>query len=280
MAAPALGAAVVAGLLVQLSAALRVRQLLLAQGLDFTVTQVLAVNLGTSFYGLVLPGGNLAGIIVRLYRFGRQKANYSGAVVMLIFDRLLATGSMCAVGSLAWLMEWPLASWPAFALMLAGLLITLAGPLALSADLLRTEYVDRLSSRRLGNTVKNLVVALRLARALPRKALIRVSILALAGQLLGTLVYWLVADAAQIEIPVMTMMWVRSAALLLAIVPVSVAGLGVREGAFAILLSAYGVSGGDAVAIALTGFAFTTVLAALLGGTLEAWQMSRPQERA
>lgn len=276
MTVPALTAAVLAGLLVQIGVALRVRPLLLAQGLDFTVAHVLAVNLATNFYGLVLPGGNLAGILVRLYRFGGRRANYSGAAVMLVFDRVLATGSLCAVGALAWMLEWPDGGWPVFLMMLAALLATLVGPLALSADLLPTDRLERLRGRRMRESLTRLLAALRLARSLPRSALIRVSILALVTQVLGALVYWFVALASNVEISLITMVWVRSAALLLAILPISIAGLGVREGAFVVLLSAYGVSAADGVAISLTGFAFTTALAGLMGGILEAWHMSRP----
>lgn len=275
MSVPALSAAVVAGLLAQVSVASRLRQLLRPQGLDFTLAHVLAVNLSTTFYGLFLPGGNLAGILVRLYRFSGQQANYSGAVVMLVFDRLVATGSMCAVGALAWLVERPEAGWSVLALMLFGLLITVAGPLALSAGILPMERLERLSGSKLKDWITRLVVALRLARSLPRSALIRVLILALVAHFLGTLVYWLVAVAADIEVSITTMFWVRSAALLLAVLPVSISGLGVREGAFVVFLSAYGVSGADGFAISLTGFACTTVLAALLGGAVEAWQMTR-----
>ena len=273
-----LTAALVAGILVQVSVALRVQPLLRVQGLRFTLAHVLAVNLSTNFYGLVLPGGNLAGILIRLYRFGGQQANYSGAVVMLVADRLFATGSMCAVGVLALLLDWPEIVRPVLALLLAAMLITLAGPLAISAYFLPTHRLEVLPGRRLRESATRLVAALRLARSLSQRAVIRVSILALVAQVLGTLVYWFVAVASNIEISLTTMMWVRSAALLAAIVPISIAGLGVREGAFVVLLSDHGIAGADGVAISLTGFAFTSVLAALLGGVLEAWRMSRPRQ--
>lgn len=279
MALAALAAAVLAGFAVQVGIALRIRPLLRSQGLDFTPGQILEVNLSTTFYGLVLPGGNVAGMAMRLYRFGERRGNYSGAIVMILFDRLIATGSMCAVGASAWLLERPAGGWYVFGILLGGLLATLAAPLAVAADVLPVGRLERLPGRVLSELFARLASALRLARTLPRDTLTLVLLLGIGTQVLGAVAYWFVASGMGLDISLVTMTWARSLALLLAILPISIAGLGVREGAFVALLSAYGVSAADSVVLALVGFAATTVFSAAVGGMLEAWRVTRTWSR-
>ena len=65
--------------------------------------------------------------------------------------------------------------------------------------------------------------------------------------------------------------------MLVAILPISVAGLGVREGAMVILLAPCGVAAADALTYALLAFATTILAVGLLGGLLEAIRLLRGQ---
>ena len=197
---------------------------------------------------------------------------------MLIFDRLLATASLCVVGMGAWaLIERPGASGPVLAVVVGALAFTLGLMAALVTELSFPARLGRIAGGRLSGAVERLRRAQGVARDLPRSVLLRVVAVALFTQLLGVAAYALVAAALGLELSLVTVAWARSAALLLAILPVSVSGLGVREGAVVVLLAPYGIAAPDAMAFSLAGFTATTVVSALLGGVLEIRRTLLPQ---
>jgi glycosyltransferase 2 family protein len=166
------------------------------------------------------------------------------------------------VGVTFWLLERPTDTWPVVAAMAAALLVllTVPGLLLLGVPL----------PARMPKKLEGVRDALRLAASLPVGTLGRVGGLAVLAQLLGIGSYGLVALAIGLDLSWITIAWTRSAAMLLAILPVSVAGLGLREGALVLLLAPYGVTPADAMAFSLTAFASTTLAAGLLGGLFEA----------
>ena len=65
--------------------------------------------------------------------------------------------------------------------------------------------------------------------------------------------------ALDLALPLLTVAWLRAAAILIAILPISVSGLGVREGALLVLMAPYDISSAQAIAFSLLAFASTTV---------------------
>jgi glycosyltransferase 2 family protein len=257
-------------LLAQVAIAERVRRLVQALGMRLSSAALLQINLATVFYGLVLPAGNVTGIVARFYRMARREPNYAAIAVALAFERLLATLTLCLVGIACWLVD-RAAPWPALALLLGALLALLAvHTLLFTPALARLRgglgrwWPDRLTSLR---------EALRQSRDLPRSVVAKVLALSLLTHALGVLAYALVAGALSLDLPLATVAWTRSAAVLIAILPISVAGLGVREGAMVALLAPYGIAAADALTYALLAFAATILAVGLLGGILEAFRL-------
>jgi hypothetical protein len=77
------------------------------------------------------------------------------------------------------------------------------------------------------------------------------------------------------ELAYLTIGWTRSAAVLVTVLPVSLAGLGLREGAFVLLLAPYAVAPADALAYSLLAFATTVLAVGLIGGAIEAFRLLR-----
>jgi hypothetical protein len=102
--------------------------------------------------------------------------------------------------------------------------------------------------------------------------------LTIAATLLGIVATWWLAVALQLPVPFVTLAWVRSVVMLLAMLPVTISGLGVREGALVALLAPYGVLGPDALALALLVFGVTVAAVGVVGGVVEAARV--PRERA
>jgi len=254
----------------------RLRRLVQAFGMEMSILNLLQINLATVFYGLILPAGNVTGIIARFYRMSRREANYAGIAVALAFERLVATLTLCLVGVACWLAD-PAAHWPALLLMLGALaaLVVLHAALFTTAPLmarlrgsLGRWWPDRLTSLR---------EALRQSQDLSRGMVARMFALGILTHGLGVIAYGLVASALDLDLSYATIAWTRSAAVLVAILPISIAGLGVREGAMVVLLAPYGIAAADALTYALLAFATTILAVGLVGGLIEAVRLLRRQ---
>jgi hypothetical protein len=268
-------AAFLCALLGQLVIADRLRRLVQALGMQLSTLSLLQINLATVFYGLILPAGNITGIIARFYRMSRQEQNYAGVAIALAFERLVATLTLCLVGILFWLIDWP-SPWPALALMLGALvaLLLLHAALFSTAPPLLAGLRGRLN-RFWPGRLDSLREALRQSRALSREAVAKVFALGILTHGIGVVAFSLVAGALSLDLSIATIAWTRSAAVLVAILPISVAGLGVREGAMMVLLAPYGIGAADALTYSLLAFATTVVSMGLLGGLIEAIRFLR-----
>ena len=173
----------------------RLRRLVQALGMRLSTLALLQINLAAVFYGLILPAGNVTGIIARFYRMSRREPNYAAIAVALAFERLVATLTLAWLGSLSgwstgrrtgrpWLYGGGLA-----ALLRAACRAVHPAPLLprLRGSLGRW-WPDRLSSLR---------EALRQSRNLSQGIVARVFALSILTHLLGVVAYGLVASALE-----------------------------------------------------------------------------------
>jgi uncharacterized membrane protein YbhN (UPF0104 family) len=117
--------------------------------------------------------------------------------------------------------------------------------------------------------------ALGRSRRLPRALLAQVFLLGVVVHLMGVVAFGLVALALELDLSLLTIGWTRSAAVLVTVLPVSLAGLGLREGAFVLLLAPYGIAAADALSYSLLAFAATVLAFGLIGGVIEAFRLLR-----
>ena len=88
--------------------------------------------------------------------------------------------------------------------------------------------------------------------------------------LVGVILMTVLGRSLGLDLDPLTLGWIRSAVLVVTLVPISLSGLGLREGAFAVLLVPLGVKGEQAVALSLLVFGTTQVVPGLAGGIVEA----------
>ena len=260
-----LAAAAALSLLMQWTITLRLKQLTDAQGAVLPMAAMLEINFTTLFYGLFLPGGNVGSWAVRFYKLSRQGGTMAGAAVALVLDRLLATMSLCAVGVAFWFLADPPEATRARA-MLALLLVVWALLVLLCVALSRRWNVPKMA--KLAAAVarwKNMSPAQHAA----------VSAVSVLSHLLGIGVFVALALAASLQLPLADLGYIRAIVILATMVPLSVAGLGLREGAMMFLLSGYGVAHEQALAMALLVFLVVNVLPGAIGGAMELWRWVR-----
>jgi len=271
---PELFAGIALALTAQWLIALRLAQYTAAQGLVMSAADVLQVNFAALFYGLFLPGGNLTGLAIRLYRLSGKSGLSAGAAVSILNDRITATATLCITGIVFWAWERPAAGYPALLVMLATLagLLGLLGLLVTQQRFRGLRQLERVLEAVVGRRLHALREAVRLSRRLGLRRLSVAFGLSFAAHLLGIIGYVVLVWALGLDIPVVTVGWIRSGMILATMLPISVSGLGLREGAALLLLAPYGVSGEHAVALSLLVFGVTVLLPGLLGGASEAWR--------
>jgi len=249
-------------LALQVAVAFRLRILAAFQGLRLSTLAVLEINLATRFYGFFLPGGSFTGIAIRVFRLSREPRDWAAAGVAMLADRALATASLCAIGALFCAAARPPdpAFWLTPMLAVGGGLALLCIPLFSGWGASVTRRLPLPASWR---------GALGRSRLAPAD-LARVLAASLLAHLFGTAAHLCLARALDLEIGFATIGWVRAAMLLATLLPVSIAGLGLREGAAVLLLARHGIGDAAALAFALLVFAVSELAVSALGGLFEA----------
>ena len=275
-------AALAVSLVVQCVGAVRLRCLTDVQHLGLSTWNLFEINLSTQFYGLALPGGNISGMAVRLSRLPGL-ARKLAAGVSLLADQVVAVGGMCTIGIAFWLVERPqgglLTGAAIFTVLLCVILLLIALLSQIRSPVITT---IRWPITRLGDKVHAVGGVLRRLGRLDRGTLLEIGLLAVVAHLLGVIVYCLLAQSLSMGVPFVTIGWIRSAMLIATLLPITVSGLGLREAASLLLLSAYDLPAEQIVAFSLLVVA-DSVLFGLLGGVLEVrrlWSLSGNRKRA
>jgi uncharacterized protein (TIRG00374 family) len=266
------------GLLLGIPEAIKLKLLLARQGMTMTAWEIFAVNMAAKFYGLFLPS-SLAGGVMRLYRFAHAERKWGEVLASVAFNRLIDTAVLAGLGLGFWAIGKPSGvSW------MGGLVLAavLAASLATHALVSHPSLSRRIGARCTGllgrlppaaqETCERLVTTMAQGYQASRGLTGTVAALSVVVQLGGMFAFFCFARALDIQLSIVHIGWIRSVVVLLVMLPVSFAGLGVREGSLLLLLPGYGVSEPDAVALSLLLFAVTVVIK-LLGGAAELYYL-------
>jgi glycosyltransferase 2 family protein len=101
------------------------------------------------------------------------------------------------------------------------------------------------------------------------RAIVFILGISVISQILGVVVYYILALSMDIQISFSAIGWIRCAVLLVVMIPISISGLGLREVSLLFLLRPFGVQDDKALALSLAIFGVTTVLIGAIGGLLE-----------
>jgi uncharacterized membrane protein YbhN (UPF0104 family) len=275
--AGAVAAAFLATLGVQAVIAHRLQLLARSQGVGLRTREVMEINLVTLFYGLFLPGGGIAAILVRLYRLTRVDRRFTAILAALLCERLLATATLCMIGLVFWLLDGPERQ-PQALMVLVAASVPAALVLWPMFHPAPARWIGLLTSRLpLARTLWPRVAdAFASFRAIPLRGKLSLAALSLGAHLLGSAAYFLLAGGLSLHVPFMAVGWMRSTAMVVALLPFSVSGLGLREGTMVALLGQRGVPGDAALAYSLLVFGVTILAVALVGGLIEAVRWVRP----
>ena len=250
--------------------ALRWQEILRVSGIDKGLVELLVVLHIGFFFNNFLPS-SMGGDVVRGYYSAAGRENLAAAYGVVIAERLIgfaALALMCAIAILVVLLNGT-SQFPS-TLLLSALIgcvaILLGGAVLFFSNL--WSFVVNVFAR----FPKAHQLATELGRAMqftkkPGSRTYRVAALSMLLQIIGVLFYVASARAVGISLSTVSFFFVVPVAVLASMVPISLNGLGLREGALVGLMQGFGVavgaSGAFAILARLIDFAF-----ALLGGIL------------
>jgi len=235
---------------------------------EFQLRDVVRMTLIALYYGTVLPG-QVAGDVMKAYRLSHSQSTPGQAVAATLVDRVIALIALFLLGACAvpWVEQAP----PA----LMFLFVLPATAIVLGMRVLAHPRAHALFTRLLGPGRSNGL------RALPGRLLDGLhSVLQhpyrLAACFLFALVFHGLVIAIQMvlahglgfDVPLSGWILIYAAIALLLLLPISIAGIGLREGGYVGLLAIFGIAATPALSLSLSLFAYTLV-GALLGWIAE-----------
>ena len=251
--------------------ALRWRIILREFGEDLSFPTAARLFFEGQFFNQALPS-TVGGDGVRMYRAYRVGLRLGTAVNSVILDRVMGLASLVLLVAVAQPLFYQIVHDTVARLTFSAIfVVAIAGICVLLGFQHIPERFRRWSVVR-GLTA--LSVAARQAIIQP-SVLLPVVLLSVAGHLFTVTVFYLLADNLGLPVTFTDCLVMVPSVLLLATVPISVAGWGLREGAMVAAFGLLGVSAGGAAAVSVL-YGFGLILTGLPGGYL--W-LTNPDRR-
>jgi uncharacterized protein (TIRG00374 family) len=227
------------------------------------------------FFNLVLPT-SVGGDVVRAWYLDGKSGRRANAFVSVIADRVSGVLVLLLLALAALRFRPPeLPGWLAWTVagMVGGALLTLTS-LFLAGCLTRTQYSvlsTQCSEIGSANTWHSRLCNLQSAiwklqsGIFPSLRVFQLSTaLSVVVQLANVLVVWLIGQALHLTVPASYYLILVPTVTLMTLLPISLNGMGVREGGMMLMLAPLGVDGGTAITLAILWFA-AFVLASIGG---------------
>lgn len=255
----------------------RWRLFLMSMGIREHFFSLWKINLISSFQGLVLPStqGHDA---FRMFHIANRHPGCAGASAgSVIIERMFGLDVFCAVAlvGLPFVQKYAEVKW---SIVLSVMGFSLAA--AVGTLMIVNSWIHRLYSglrprmRIIGRIVSFLDSTHKALVDFPyRKVMLSSIILILLFQLSTILSVYLLFRAYGIDLPFYMHMAFYPVIAIIAMMPVTIGGFGVREGAFAYFYSLVGVPAEVSVCVSVANYVVLSLLPAALGGLIWLWEL-------
>jgi glycosyltransferase 2 family protein len=250
--------------------ALRWHCLLRAQGISFPLGQTAAAYFSTYYVGIVTPGR--AGEFLKVfYLRSRTNASFGSAMVSVLFDRFLDIVVLVALAASGTLLVPELSFLSTTWMLAAGILTALVG----GAFLLKQNFFQRFVGGLVATAARTAGLSATQAQlddffrgageVLRLRPLVTAMLLSLASWFFLLYACYLFAQSLGIPASFWYLAFAMAAAGLISLLPVSIAGIGVRDTTLAALFAVIGISLQASLAYSLLYFAVFGVVLGLVG---------------
>ena len=234
---------------------------------EFRVGLLLQINLMAQFYSLFMPG-QVGAEAAKAYRLARGRPGAERVAASVVLDKITSLVAILTVGlagaalsSLTINLATRATLVGAFALCL-GVLVAFKIPWMHSAGRAAAVYTRRSSSRVGGFLDRCKVFVDAWQQYLRRPGTLLFSFfVGLVHQLIYVGMVALVGTTMGVQLPIYEWLWILTLVSVAAFAPVTVGGVGIREGTFVVLLATLGVGVDAALAISLVLFALQLLMA-------------------
>jgi uncharacterized protein (TIRG00374 family) len=253
-------------------ASLRWQAILRQCGANFPLGQLFRYGMAALFFNQTLPSG-LAGDGVRIWLAGKQ-IDWRAATYSVLIDRVVGVVALAVLvtACLPWSMQLVRNPVGRTALLLIGLGSIAAGIVFVSLSWQRLRFLQRWRlTRHLAATATVTAAILRSPAAV--SGIFGLSFL---NHFVTVVMAWCAARAVGAQLPLLYALFLVLPVILIAIVPVSIAGWGIREGAMVAAFGYAGLTPSDGLIVSLLYGAGNLAIGAL-GGLV--WALSdKPRE--
>jgi glycosyltransferase 2 family protein len=267
-----LALAVLLQFLVRIVATPRIHVITANQGMTLTHVQLFRIQLISQYYSLMLPG-TIAGGGATWLKYVQAGAGKSAAIAAVTVNRGIGTLVMIVTGGIAWMLDRGLPQSDGVTV-----LILLCAALMLAVFFGRLPWAPPPGETPKGSPwlgwLRGFLQRLLLFQQVSPAGKLIVLASSLAHEFVAALTMWCFALAVGLPLDLLTVFWIRAVLQVVLMVPVHIAGLGVREASLVGLGALVGVAPALALAWSLVIFAGSLVVSAV-GGLLEASAAAR-----
>lgn len=240
--------------------------------------RLLELTLIGQFYAIVLPG-QLAGELVKAYRLAKGNVDAERLAASVAVDRIIGTIALLVVASAGLFLsrqQVPSAIVWLFAMATLALIASLFALRLTPVHRLTLFAIGRLEGTRFRGAAESLHRAVEAWRDFSRKSsrLLTSLALGIVFQLLGTALFATLGGNLGLTVSMPNWAWIQGVVSLAVLIPVSVGGIGLREGAVVGCLTLLDIAPERALALSFGIFAIT-LAGALAGGVLELIEATR-----
>jgi uncharacterized protein (TIRG00374 family) len=262
----------------QFFATVRLHRLVLLQDMALSFGKIFIIGVSAVFYGMVVPGGTVASLAVRFVQLSKSASGESVAAALIV-DRVISTIFLIAIGVISIAFD---RSDPIWAAVVAIGTLSLAGAIWFRRQLALAWFdtwsflSGRVSTGRATKIVVRIAGAFQKYSLASRPQVFVVFVASMLAHFCGCFMYFTLATSMELHISFLTICWIRAAMILSTMIPISVAGLGLREFAAIALLVPLGIGEAQAVGFSILVFLITPVIVGLLGGFAELFRLVAP----
>ncbi|HIE44112.1 MAG TPA: flippase-like domain-containing protein [Candidatus Omnitrophica bacterium] len=248
--------------------ALRWKKLLEVQDIELKFGGAFSLTFIGFFFSNFLPGV-VGGDAVKFYYVARNSHKKSASLASVLLDRILGLSALIIIAFISLLFGLRLSEIQEIVPFVFGLFILLLISLLLFFNLKNFSGLERffrIKFLNLGERIKRFLDALSLYRG-EKRILCLALFLSLIIQTLMVVITYFISLSFHLDISFLYFLLFVPVIILIMSVPISISGIGVREGAFFLLFRTVGVSEIDAVALGL-GFYLVTIITSSFGGII------------
>ncbi len=242
-------------------------------GFEHSVGELFKLNLISLFYATVLPGGQVTGETFKCIKISKGEKSKSKLVFSVLFDKLIGLIAFVIIGFIGLLFsnsDFELKT-KMLAVFFVGLLVSASIVFLVNEKISDAVYrAFKKFSKKEGSfyVVFKKITSLLFLYKGAYAVIVLAIIYGVVFQFLNCLSIFFIAKSLNMFIPLLDIMWVMALVSIILVVPVTILGLGLREGSFIVLLGFLGFNSETSLSLSLL---LTSVLifVGLLGGVFE-----------